>query len=170
MNFDIIEISDEEVEKLTVVQLKLLRTAQQKKDALYHKLQNDLREYKMTFATSGRKMSSIYNTMEFDLLQEFYYQVEIIREQLEFNMSLREPTTGDETGGGGETGGDETGYVVDYQLSYLERYIAVRDYYLTIEDPNERLEIFNKDQVARKYLDSYYTHLFDYFYSFTIKH
>ncbi len=167
MTFDIIEITDEEVENLSVVQLKLLRTAQQKKDALEHKLKDQLREYRLTFATSGRKMSTLYDAMEFDLYQEFNYQVEILREQLVFSMSLREPTADDETGDKGELGGEDVGYVVDYRLSYLERYVAVRDYYLSIENADERLALYAKDQVARKYLDTYYTHLFDYLYSFT---
>ena len=167
MIFDIIEISDEEVEKLSLVQLKLLRTAQQKKDALKHKLEKDLKEYRLIFATSGKKMSSVYTSMEFDLSLEYYYQVELLREQLEFNMSIREPTTGDELGGDGGLNGEDVGYVVDYQLSYLERYIAVRDYYLSIENPNERLQLYMHVEVAKKYLDSYYGHLFDYLYSFT---
>lgn len=167
MTFDIIEITDEEVEKLSVVQLKLLRTAQQKKDALEHKLKDELREYKWIFASSGSEMSSLYGIMENDFYQEFNYQVAILREQLEFSMSLQEPTADDETGDKEELGGENVGYVLDYQLSYLERYIAVRDYYLTIEDPNERIQLYANDDVARKYLDTYYTHLFDYLYSFT---
>ena len=37
MLFDIIEITDEELKALSVVQMKMLRTAQQKKDELERK-------------------------------------------------------------------------------------------------------------------------------------
>ena len=54
------------------------------------------------------------------------------------------------------------GYIVDYELSYLERYILVRDYYLAIEDPAERLVLYRADTVAQSYLGNYYTTLYNY--------
>ena len=98
--------------------------------------------------------------MSLELTEEYNYQVEILREQLIFNMSLGEPTTGGETG---DSGNDDSGYLVDYELSYLERYIQVRDYYLGIEDANERLALLAADEVAINYLGSYYNTLFNYF-------
>jgi hypothetical protein len=155
------------VSALTVVQLKLLRTAQQKKNALYHTLQNDLVTYKLLMLSDGTQNSSLYDDKKKELEDEFDYQVEILREQLIFNMSLQEPTNDGETGDSGNENGEDTGYVVDYDLSYLERYIAVRDYYLAIEDPNERLALYASDEVALKYLSSYYTTLYNYLASFT---
>lgn len=160
MTYDIIDITEAEADALETVQLKMLRTAQQKKNELYHKLQAELAEYMRICRNTLTADSSAYDTVSKELTDEYNYQVEILREQLVFNMSMREPTTDGETGG---TGSDDTGYLVDYELSYIERYVAVRDYYLTIEDPNERLALLAKDEVARKYLGSYYTTLYDYF-------
>ena len=164
MTFDIIDISAEEAEKLETVQLKLLRTAQQKKNELEHKLQAELAEQKRLTYANGMENSTIYSRISRELTAEYEYQVEILREQLIFNMSLREPTTPDETGG---SGSDNSAYLVDYELSYLERYIEVRDYYMTIEDPDERLELLRIDKVAQDYLGTYYNLLFDYLYTFT---
>lgn len=164
MEFDIIDLSGAEVEALSTVQLKLLRTAQQKKNALYHQLQADLKTYELLTYTNGTNVSSLYADKRAELENEYEYQVEIIREQLIFNMSLGEPTTGDDTG---DTGSEDAAYPVDYELSYLERYVLVRDYYMTIEDPDERLALYTADQVARKYLDSYYSSLYNYLYTFT---
>ncbi len=164
MTFDIISLSQEEVAALETVQLKLLRTAQQKKNELEHKLKAELGEYRRLCYTNGVQNSSLYEEMEKSLNEEYEYQVEILREQLVFNMSLKEPTNDGETGG---SGSDNTGYLVDYELSYLERYVQVRDYYLTIEDPDERLALFTADEVALRYLDSYYTTLYNYLKSFT---
>lgn len=166
MEFDILFFTNEEIENLTVIQQKLLRTAQQKKDALKHQLEKDLQTYKCITYGNNASNSSLYNDKKAELVEEYNYQVEIIREQLVFNMSLNEPTNDGETGDPGDVGGDSP-YVVDYELSYLERYIAVRDYYMTIEDPNERLALYGADEVAKKYLSSYYNSLYNYLSTFT---
>lgn len=165
MTFDIIEITEEEAQALSTVQLKLLRTAQQKKNELAHKLEIQLEEYLSLALTDGMEKSSVLGDYQSEARAEYERQVEILREQLIFNMSLGEPTTDDETGDGG---GDDAGYVVDYELTYLERYIHVRDYYLSIPDPNERLALYTADEVAKKYLGkNYYNYLYDYLSQFT---
>lgn len=163
MDFDIIDISAAEAEALTTIQLKLLRTAQQNKNELYHKLQQDLQTYYNLCNTSNVYLSSLYIDKKAELEAEYEYQVEIIREQLIFNMSLNEPTHDGETG---DDGNDDSGYIVDYSLSYLERYIQVRDFYLAIEDPAERLALYTSDTVARDYLGNYYTTLYNYLSTF----
>ncbi len=164
MTFDIIDITQEEAENLSVVRLKLLRTAQQKKNELYRKLLNELAEQKRLSFTNGTINSTVYDQLSSQLTAEYENQVAVLKEQLLFNMSLGEPTTDDETGG---SGSDNTSYPVDYELSYLERYTLVRDYYMTIEDPDERVALFAADEVAQKYLGSYYNSLFNYLVQFT---
>ncbi|MBO5328017.1 MAG: hypothetical protein J6B04_02450 [Clostridia bacterium] len=165
MDFDIISLSEEEAEKLTLIQLKLLRTAQQKKNALYHELEQNALTYKNILAANNVENSTLYNAKLAELKKEFDYQVEILKEQLIFNMSLKEPTVDEETGGSTEDG--NAPYIVDYSLSYLERYVIVRDYYMTIEDPVERLAIYQADEVAVSYLNTYYNTLYDYLTQFT---
>ena len=80
-------------------------------------------------------------------------------------MSLNEPTEGGDVGGG--DGSTESGYIVDYTLPYSERYKLVRDYYFTIEDPQERLALYTVDEVAKQYLSSYYRTLYDVLYSYS---
>lgn len=159
MEFDIISLSAEEVQALTTVQLKLLRTAQQKKNALEHEMRQELEVYRCLCYTNNVFRSSLYEDKKAELEQEYEYQVEILREQLIFNMSLNEPTHDGETG---DDGGDDTAYIVDYELSYLERYIIVRDYYMSIEDPAERMALYSADEVAKQYLGSYYSTLYNY--------
>ena len=67
-------------------------------------------------------------------------------------------------GGGGDEG---AGYVVDYSLSYSERYVIVRDYYLAIADPAERMALYTADEVAKRYLDSYYGSLYNVLYTYS---
>jgi len=163
MTFDIIEITDTEVEALDLVQVKMLRTAQQKKNVLDKKYTEKILECEMMAFSNGVYNSSILETAKQSVDDEYNAQVEELREQLLFNMNAREPTHDDETGGSGT---DDTGYVVDYELSYLERYIQVRDYYLSISDPYERLTLYEQDEVAIKYLRTYYNNLYDYLMQF----
>lgn len=166
MTFDIILLSEEELSAFSVIQLKLLRTAQQKKDALRHQLEMDLQTYKSILYGNNAYLSSLYSDKKTQLTAEYNYQVEILREQLIFNMSLNEPTGDGETGEGDSDVGDSP-YLIDYGLSYLERYIQVRDYYMTIPDPVERLALYDADDVALAYLDGYYNTLYDYLSTFT---
>ena len=164
MIFDIINITEEEANALDIIQLKLLRTAQQKKNELTRKLEQELAEVKRLTYSNRMNESSVYVATEDGLMADYNNQVEILREQLVFNMSARDPTVDGDTGG---SGSDATGYIVDYELSYVERYISVRDYYFTIEDPNERLALYRQDMVAYEYLGSYYGTLFNYLVQFT---
>ena len=164
MIFNIIDITEDEVDHLTTVQKKLLRTAQQKKDEMDRKRDEQLFELKIMCNSNNVESSSIYRQTADKIQSDYQTELDVLIEQLQFNMSLREPTNGGETGGGDI---DNTGYIVDYELSYLERYIAVRDYYLTIEDPNERIALLQQDKVAMEYLGTYYSVLFDYLYTFT---
>lgn len=164
MIFNIIDITEDELDHLTTVQKKLLRTAQQKKDEMDRKRDEQLFELKIMCNSNNVESSSIYRQTANKIQSDYQTELDVLIEQLQFNMSLREPTNGGETGGGDI---DNTGYIVDYELSYLERYIAVRDYYLTIEDPNERIALLQQDKVAMEYLGTYYSVLFDYLYTFT---
>lgn len=164
MVFDIIPVSSEELEKYTVVQMKMLRTAQQKKDELEHKMQLELKIFRENLLNKGMRNSSLYEQKRQEADEEFKYQVAILVDNLLYNMSLNEPTSGDDMP---PTDSDpSTGYIVDYSLSYAERYVLVRDYYLTIEDYNERITMYKNDKVAMKYLDTYYDSLFDFLYTY----
>lgn len=159
MEFDIITLSESELNALSVIQLKLLRTAQKKKNDLLYALQKDIEMFRLVVLANNMQGSDLVESKRAALTAEYEREVEILREQLIFNMSLSEPTSGDETGGSGD---DNSGYAVDYSLSYLERYIQVRDYYLTIADPDERLALYSADEVAKRYLNSYYNTLYNY--------
>lgn len=159
MDYDIIPITSVELEALTVVQTKLLRTAQQKKDELERKAAKELQAFSAIAQTNGMKNSSLISSMEAYLQADVDDQVAVLADNLIYNMSLNEPTTGGELGG---EGGDESaGYIVDYSLSYNDRYLLVRDYYLSIPDPDERITLYLNDEVAKKYLDAYYVTLYN---------
>jgi hypothetical protein len=163
MYFDILTYTDEELAALSTIQMKLLRTAQKSKDELDKQLSDDKLNFRLLLASNNMNYSSLYRDKSAELEQEYTRQVNILREQLVYNMALNEPTTDDELGGSHLGSTDESsGYLVDYSLSYIERYTLVRDYYMTIEDPSERLALYTADKTAQDYLGSYYVSLYNY--------
>lgn len=165
MEFDIIPITSAELAALSVVQMKMLRTAQQKKDELVHKAEKELAAYRAIFYGGGMSNSSLEESKEQSLQDEVDYQTSILADNLIYNMALNEPTSGSDTG---DEGGDESsGYLVDYTLSYSERYVIVRDYYLAIDDPDVRLALYAADDTAKQYLSGYYGTLYNVLYTYT---
>lgn len=162
MTFDIITYTEEELAALSTVQMQLLRTAQKKKNELEHVMEAELAVFKQMICANGMQYSTLYNHKRAELEKEFQYQVEILREQLIYNLELNEPLTDSE-----EWGGKDAPYLVDYKLSYVERYAIVKAYYLSIEDTSQRMNLYLSDNVARHYLGSYYTTLMNVLYTYS---
>ncbi|MCI8476706.1 MAG: hypothetical protein HFE42_06675 [Clostridia bacterium] len=160
MEFDIIELTPEELSNFTSVQMQLLRSAQKNKNTLRENMDRDLRLFKSLLLTDDVFNSSLYAQKRAELEREFDFKTESIAEQLRYNLSLSEPYDPDDND-------DEAGYIVDYTLSYNERYRIVRDYYLSITDPAERMALYSADDTARKYLGSYYASLYNVLYSYS---
>ncbi len=161
MMFDIIDTTKYDVTAFSDVQMSMLRSAQKKKNELLHNLELDLRVFRNVFLANGMEFSSLFEAKKAELTAECDRQVAIIAEQLEFSLSVSEPLPPES----GDTG--EADYIVDYSLSYTERYAIVRDYYLAIPDPAERMELYSRDTVAREYLGSYYGTLYNVLYSYS---
>ena len=155
MEFDVIEVTEEQLKKFTAVQMQLLRTAQKNKNALKVKYAQELELFQKLVLTDGMKNSSLYEGKRAELAAEYEREVGIIVEQL--NYSIEQNGLFNDGNGGDQS----VGYIVDYSLSYTERYIIVRDYYLSIPDPAERMSLYANDSVAKKYLQSYYSTLYD---------
>lgn len=154
MEIDIIEVTEEQLNKFSAVQWQLLRTAQKNKNKLKHNLETDMEIFKKTLLANNTRFSSVYEQKLAALTEEYEYEVEILKEQLLYSLSLGEPYPSDEDL-------ENIGYIVDWSLTYNERYRIVRDYYLAISDPSERMALYANDEVAKKYLSSYYITLYD---------
>ena len=163
MTFDIIEITDEEIERLSTVQMQLLRSAQKKKNELQLKTERDLELYKKLLLTNGMYESSLYEQKQVELYAQLDYDVGIVREQLKYSIVLNEPFPDQ-----GSSDQEQVGYIVDYFLPYVDRYEIVKTYYLSIEDPVERLNIYRNDEVAQRYLGSYYSVLYNVLYKYSL--
>lgn len=161
MTFDVVEITDEELAEFTAVQMQLLRTAQKNKNELLHKMEKELALFKKLVYTDGMKESSLLEQKKAELQAEYEYQLAIIVEQYEYGMTLSEPYIPENPEAG------SVGYLVDYTLPYSDRYNIVREYYLAISDPTERMTLYAADEVAKDYLSSYYKPLYNVLYSYS---
>ena len=161
MTFDIINLEESELESLSTIQMQLLRTAQKKKDELWRKALSDLELFKKLFLGNGTVNSTLYAQKRDELNAEFEYQVGVLREQLLYSLKINEPYPY------GEEDLEMVGYIVDYTLSYTDRYAIVREYYLSIDDPALRMRLYTDDDVAKRYLGSYYSVLYNVLYNYS---
>ena len=162
MKYDVVEVTEEELKKFTAVQMQILRTAQKDKDELLRKTEKDLALFKKLVYTDDMKESSLLEQKRAELQAEYEYQLAIIVEQYSYGMELSEPYIPP------RPDASKVGYLVDYSLPYSDRYNIVREYYLSIPDPTERMNLYANDEVAKDYLSSYYRPLFNVLYSYSI--
>ena len=141
--------------------MQLLRTAQKKKNQLVHGMENDLEMFRQLLMTNGTNWSTLYRQKQAALQSELDYQVAILKEQLLYSMELNEPYPD------ADSDQEKVGYIVDYSLSYTDRYNIVRAYYLSIENPVERMNLYANDEVAKRYLGSYYSTLYNVLYMYS---
>ena len=161
MKFDIIEITDDELQKLSNVQMQLLRTAQKKKNELSFKMQRDLELFQKLVLTNCFTDSCLAEQKRVELEAQYEYDVGVLREQLEYSLDINDPYPNE------DEDQELVGYVVDYSLPYIDRYAIVKEYYLSIADPAERMNLYTSDDVARRYLNSYYTVLYNVLYTYS---
>ncbi len=87
MEFDIIDLTEEELKKLTNVQMQLLRTAQKKKNELARKSGQDLEMFIRLAHTNGMRDSSLIEHKRAELDEGLAYEIGIIAEQLKYSTS-----------------------------------------------------------------------------------
>lgn len=151
MQFDIIHLTEKELQSLTVAKMRLLRTAQRKRDEIKRKAAEDYKKFCKKAQGAGMKNSTLLADKKAALDAEVNYKSAILAEDLEYNMSVSSVSNTDA----------DCPYLVDYSLSYNERYAIVRDYYLAITDRAERMRLYSADEVAKKYLGAYYEPLYN---------
>ena len=54
---------------------------------------------------------------------------------------------------------DDAPYEVEYSLPSRDRYVAVKNYYMAYDDMAQALLDFQKDEIAKDYLGTYYDYL-----------
>ena len=158
--------------ELNAAAQKLIEEANAESEAALAEYERDCLSARFRLLERGTYRSSILQ----DSLNELRaaYDKLVLRIQRELDESLEalyaeaeEPDDGEDPGGDGEDpGGDgedpdepEAPYEVDESLSMRDRYIAVKNYYLSIPNAADALEALRDDSVGKEYLGTYYNYL-----------
>ena len=158
MEIDIISFTDRQYATLTPGQLSKVRVAQSQKNDLTWKLNADLKRAKNKLIDRRTYNSRTYEYIAANLQAKYEQEVEVIRDGLLFYLrySMRPEGTGD----------TEAPYVVNYELTTIERFQIVKEYYESAyTNASERFNAFKADDVAASYLAEMYAPLYDYFLS-----
>ena len=155
MKIDIISYTDEQFAALTETQLQEIRQVQAEKDKLSAKLEKAKEEEYFRVLENGTARSLIYEQSCAKLDEEYAVEVERLRNGLIFYLQY--------SSRGNDTSADSAPYIVNYALSYEQRYVIVRDYYMSAyNNPTQRFEAFRMDPIAGGYLGEYYATLSSY--------
>ncbi len=155
MTIDIISFTNEQFASLNAEQILQIKEAQVKKNALDRKLQQDMLKEKYRLQDNGMYLSGIWDRYCNQLREVYAQEVEILREALLFYLQYSAKPE--------EEQAQSAPYTVDYALEMADRYILVRDYYMSAyTDSAARVTAFKQDAVARQYLGEFYATLYDY--------
>ena len=157
MIIDIIDLTDPKYSKLSPVQLAMVRTAQAKKNKILAEAEEDIAElYKILIANHFTR-STEFKKYKGNVNKKAEYDIEVVKEDLIMQLSYE--ALGSE---GNETGPYRYPENPNYNLSYSQRFLVVRNYYMgATDDPNARLAAFSMDTLARTYLGEFYQTLYD---------
>ena len=172
--------------ELNAAAQKLIEEANAESEAALAEYERDCLSARFRLLERGTYRSSILQDSLNELRAA--YDKLVLRIQRELDESLEalyaeaeEPDDGEDPGGDGEDpggdgedpggdgedpGGDgedpdepEAPYEVDESLPMRDRYIAVKNYYLSIPNAADALEALRDDSVAKEYLGTYYNYL-----------
>lgn len=156
MTIDIISYTDEQFALLTAEQLLEVKSAQLKKNRLDRQLEEDKLKEKYRLGERGILISEIWEQYCAKLQAEHDEEVAAIREALLFFLRFSNKPPEEEI--------ETAPYLVDYSLPEEERAVIVKDYYEnTYADGQERFDAFLADEIAKQYLGSWYSIMYDYF-------
>ena len=155
MEIDIISFTDSQYAALTQEQLLEVRAAQQKKNRLEAKRDEELAKGRARLIKNGIFNSDLASWLEAKLWDDCEREVSLVREGLLFYLKyVMKPLEGVV----------DAPYNVDYALSYDERLAIVREYYeSTYTDWKELYQAFLADMVVQHYLGEAYAPLHDFY-------
>ena len=122
MTIDIISFTDEQFAFLSETQIQEIKNVQAQKDELTSALAEKKRKEKFRLIKNGVFRSAIYDSICAALDVEYAATVESLKERLLFYLRFSSKIN--------DTESENSPYVVNYSLTYEERYNIVKDYYL----------------------------------------
>ena len=157
MTIDIIDLGDPQYSDLSPVQMAMVRAAQAKKNTVTARAASEKRELFFLLLGNDNLRSSVRAREEKTIDAQAEAEIEIIREDLLYQLAYE--ALGSE---GNEAGPYRYPENPNYNLSYSQRFLVVRNYYMEVtSDAAARLEAYRIDTLARSYLGEFYETLYD---------
>ena len=162
MTIDIIDLTDPQYSGFNPAQLKLVREAQRKKNAILAKSESDILALLYHLIENRNARTSARKRREAQIRAQAEEEIDLVREKL-LEAVAYEALGGD----GNEYGPYRYPQNPNYNLSYSERFLVVREYYMNATSNAEaRLKAYEMDDVAREYLGEYYITLYEHLKSY----
>lgn len=157
MDIDIIDLTLPEYADLSPVQLAMVRAAQAKKNKILEKAAKDQNDLFFFTVSNNTARSSAYKQEYSAIAKAAEAEIETVKADLLYQIAYE---------GIGQEGNDNGPYRYpenpNYNLSYSQRFLVVRNYYMdATDDPEARLRVFAMDSLAREYLGEYYQTLYE---------
>ena len=157
MTIDIVDLTSPQYSDLSPVQLAMVRAAQSKKDKIVAKAEKDKNELKYFMIANNTARSTALREAIAEIDAQKEKDIETVKADLDYQLAYE--ALGQE---GNENGPYRYPQNPNYNLSYSERFLVVRQYYMDVtSDPNARLAAYNADTLARTYLGEYYKTLYE---------
>ena len=157
MTIDIVDLSSPEYSNLSPVQLAMVRAAQAKKDKLVAEADKNKNELKYFMLSNNVARSTALRDAIAEIDTKKNQDIEAVRSDLRYQLAYE--AIGQE---GNEKGPYRYPQNPNYNLSYSERFLVVRQYYMdATSDPEARLKAYAADSLARSYLGEFYQTLYD---------
>ncbi len=162
MTIDIVDLTSDKYKNLNSLQLAMVRAAQAEKDKVTAAAANEKQKLINKLVQHNTVRSTLFEAENSRIDAETEYKLEWIRADLDHQLAYENLQSS-----GNEAGVYSYPSNPNYHLSYSERFLVVRNYYMNrTSDPNARLKAFGMDTLAREYLGEYYQTLYDLFASY----
>ena len=157
MTIDIVDLTSPQYSNLSPVQLAMVRAAQSKKDKIIAEAEKDKNELKYFMIVNNTARSTALRDAIAEIDAQKEKDIETVKADLDYQLAYE--ALGQE---GNENGPYRYPQNPNYNLSYSERFLVVRQYYMdATSDPEARLAAYNADTLARTYLGEYYKTLYE---------
>lgn len=157
MTIDIVNLNSSKYSDLNAVQLAMVRAAQAKKNKILAEAKEEKAKIFQMLLSNGFARSTLVTTENARIDGEAQTQISVVKEDLDYQLAYE---------GLASEGNDQGPYRYpqnpNYNLSYSQRFLVVRTYYMNAtNDPNARLQAYSMDTLAREYLGEFYQTLYE---------
>ena len=157
MTIDIVDLTDPNYSDLSPVQLAMVRAAQAKKDKILAEAEEEKERYFYMMLANNVVRSSALEAKKRALDEDAAAEIERVKSDLDYQLAYEALASE-----GNENGPYRYPENPNYNLSYSQRFLVVRQYYMEVtSDPDARLQAYSMDTLAREYLGEYYQTLYE---------